>query len=227
MVPERHVRVETIAWAAAILPFVAANLAYLISASAELVPWCVPYLEGCTSVSRAARSGVANPIFRGIMLPYAVIMALYWWLAAEWLRGFAPQRRRLRRAMLAFGLLAALFLILYATFLGVEGEFYQWMRRYGITVHFSSTVLAQFLLTRAVVADGRLPPWIRRGKLGLCAAMLVLGVASIPLQNFALDRDAALNAVEWSYSLLMIAFFPITGAAWRRTGFRFRLQLEA
>lgn len=224
--PDRHVRVEKIAWAAAILPFVAANLAYLISASAELVPWCFPYLDGCTSVSRAARSGVANPIFRGIMLPYAVIMALYWWLAAEWLRGFAPQRPRLRRAMLAFGLLASLFLILYATFLGVEGEFYQWLRRYGITVHFSSTVLAQFLLTRVVVADTRLPPWIRRGKLALCALMLVLGLASIPLQNFAADRDAALNAVEWSYSLVMIAFFPLTGAAWRRTRFAFRLHLE-
>lgn len=225
--PDRHVRVETIAWAAAILPFVAANLAYLISASAELVPWCFPYLDGCTSVSRAARSGVANPIFRGIMLPYAVIMALYWWLAAEWLRGFAPQRRRLRRAMLGFGLLASLFLILYATYLGVEGDFYQWLRRYGITVHFSSTVLAQFLLTRAVAADPRLPAWLRRGKLALCGAMLVLGLASIPLQNFAADRDAALSALEWSYSLLMIAFFPLTGEAWRRTGFRFRLQIEA
>lgn len=225
--PDRHVRVEKIAWAAAILPFVAANAAYLISASAELVPWCFPYFEGCTSISRAARSGVANPIFRGIMLPYAVIMALYWWLAAEWLRGFAPQWRRLRRSMLTFGLLASLFLILYATFLGVEGDLYQWLRRYGITVHFACTVLAQFLLTRAVAVDARLPAWIRRALLALCGMMLVLGLASIPLQHFAQDRAATLNALEWSYSLLMIAFFPLVGEAWRRTGFRFRLQIEA
>lgn len=227
MAATRHVRVELIAWAAAVLPFIAANVAYLISASAELVPWCVPYLEGCTSVSRAARSGVANPVFRGIMLPCAVVLALYWWLAAEWLRGFAPQRVRLRRTMLACGLLAALFLVLYASFLGVEGNFYQWLRRYGITLHFSGTVLAQFLLTRAIAADARLPAWLRRGKLGLCALMLALGLASIPLQNFAPDRDAALNAVEWSYSLLMLAFFPLTGEAWRRTRFSFHLHLQA
>ena len=227
MIPERRVRVELIAWAAAILPFIAANIAYLISASADLVPWCVPYVDGCTSVSRAARSGVANPVFRGIMLPYAVVLALYWWLAAEWLRGFVPARPRLRRVMLALGLLAALFLILYATFLGVEGNFYQWLRRYGITVHFSSTVLAQILLTYAIAADPRLPSWLRRGKLGLCALMLALGLASIPLQNFAPDRDAALNAVEWTYSLLMLAFFPLTGEAWRRTRFTFRLHLQA
>jgi hypothetical protein len=225
--PERHVRVEVVAWLAAILPFVAANVAYLISASADLVPWCFPYLDGCTSVSRAARSGIANPIFRGIMLPFAVVMVLYWWLAAEWLRGFAPQRPRLRRAMLGFGVVAAVFLVLYATFLGVEGEFYQWMRRYGITVHFSSTVLAQFLLTSVLAGDARLPQWLRRSKLALCALMLALGLASIPLQHFALDRVAALNAVEWSYSLLMLAFFPLTGEAWRLTRFRFRLMIEA
>lgn len=226
MIPERHVRVEVIAWSAAILPFVAGNVAYLISASAELVPWCFPYFEGCTSVSRAARSGLANPIFRGIMLPYAAVLMLYWWLAAEWLRGFAPERRRLRRSMLGLGLVGALFLTLYATFLGIEGEIYQWMRRYGITVHFSFTVLAQFLLTHALVRDRRLPDWIRRAKVGLCAAMLLLGLASIPLQNFVNDRALALNAVEWSYSLLMISFFPLTGAAWRRTRFAFRLVLE-
>lgn len=225
-IPERHVRVEVIAWLAAILPFAAANVAYLISASADLVPWCFPYVDGCTSVSRAARSGIANPIFRGIMLPYAVVLLLYWWLSAEWLRGFAPDRGTLRRTMLASGVLAALFLILYATFLGVDGEVYQWMRRYGITVHFSCTVLAQFLLTRALAGDARLPAWLRRTKVALCTLMLLLGLSSIPLQYFAQDRVAALNAIEWSYSLLMLAFFPLTAEAWRRTGFRFRLQLE-
>lgn len=227
MIPERHVRVEAVAWLAGILPFLAGNVAYLISASAELVPWCFPYLEGCSSVSRAARTGLANPVFRGIMLPSAVLMMVTWWLTAEWLRGFAPQHARLRRAMLALGLLAGLFLILYATFLGVEGNIYQWLRRYGITVHFACTVLAQFLLLAAVARDRRLPLALRRTMFGLCAAMLVLGLASIPLQHFALDRDSALNAVEWSYSLLMLAMFPLTGEAWRRTRFRFRLQLEA
>lgn len=225
MLPERHVRVERLAWAAAVIPFLAGNVAYLISASAELVPWCFPYLEGCTSVSRAARTGLANPIFRGIMLPYAAVLMLFWWLAAEWLRGFAPERRRLRRTMLALGVIGALFLILYATFLGVEGQVYQWMRRYGVTIHFSFTVLAQFLLTHALARDVRLPGWLRRSTVGLCAAMLLLGIASIPLQNFVDERVLALNAVEWTYSLLMIGFFPLVGEAWRRSGFALRLVL--
>lgn len=227
MITGRHVRVEALAWSAAIAPLSAAVAAYLIAAAQGAVPWCFPLIEGCTSISRAARTGLANAVFRGVMLPYAAVLMLYWWLAAEWLRGFAPARRRLRRAMLNLGLVGALFLILYATFLGVEGAVYQWMRRYGVTVHFSFTLLAQFLLTAAVAADVRLPLRLRRAMVSLCATMLLLGIASLPLQHFALDRVAALNAVEWSYSLLMIAFYPLTAQAWRRTQFRFRLQLEA
>lgn len=226
MIPERHVRVEVVAWLAAIVPFVAANAAYLISATADLVPWCFPYLEGCTSVSRAARTGVANPIFRALMLPQAVILVLYWWLCAEWLRGFAPQRVRTRVAVLGLGIVAALFLVLYATYLGVQGDFYQWMRRYGITVHFGCTVVAQILLTSVVARDARLPEWIRHGTLGLCAAMLILGLSSIPLQYLLPNKDAAVNALEWSYSVLMLAFFPLTGEAWRLSKFRLRVQLE-
>lgn len=226
MIPERHVRVEVVAWLAAIVPFVAANAAYLISATADLVPWCFPYLEGCTSVSRAARTGVANPIFRALMLPQAVILVLYWWLCAEWLRGFAPQRVRTRVAVLGLGIVAALFLVLYATYLGVQGDFYQWMRRYGITVHFGCTVVAQILLTSVVARDARLPEWIRHGTLGLCAAMLILGLSSIPLQYLLPNKDAAVNALEWSYSVLMLAFFPLIGEAWRLSKFRLRVQLE-
>jgi hypothetical protein len=220
----RDIRVEPIAWLAAIVPFIAGNLAYLISAAQDVVPWCFPYLDGCTSISRAARGGIANPIFRGIMLPYAMLLLLYWWLAAHWLLEFSPKWRP-RRAMFALGAIGALFLVLYCTFLGVEGDIYQWLRRYGITVHFSFTVLAQFFLTHALARSERVPAAVRNAKLGLCAAMLVLGIASIPLQHFATDRNAALNAVEWSYTLLMLAFFPLTGIAWRRTGFRFRSQL--
>jgi len=226
MTPERHVRIEAIAWLAAIVPFVAANAAYLISAANDAVPWCFPYLEGCTSVSRAARGGIANPIFRALMLPQAVILVLYWWLCAEWLRGFAPQRVVTRRAILGLGIVAALFLVLYATYLGVQGDFYQWMRRYGITVHFGCTAIAQFLLASVVARDLRLPQWIRHGMLGLCGAMLVLGLSSIPLQHLLPNKDAAVNALEWSYSILMLAFFPLIGEAWRLSKFRLRLQLD-
>ena len=218
----RQVRVEIIAWLAAILPLAAGNLAYLISASQGLVPWCIPYVEGCTSVSRAARSGDANVLFRSLMLPYSVVLAAFWWLTAHWLRGFLPDRRRTPVALIVLGLAAAVATAAYAAVLGVDGEFYQWMRRYGINFSFAFTVLNEILLTNLLARDARLPRNLRRAMVGMCLAMLLLGLASIPLQYFTSSRSPAMNAVEWVYSVLMVSFFPLVAIAWRRTRFTVR-----
>lgn len=218
----RRVEVSGLAWAAGLIPLLVINLCYLISASADLAPWCFPYLEGCTSISRAARQEPAIFLFRATMLPWSVLLMLYWWLCAIWLKNRAPAAKRRREAMLVLGLIGALFHILYATFLGVEGETSQWLRRYGINIYFSFTALAQILLMSLLLRDARLPRWLRTGKVLLCAAMLGLGLLSLPLQFIVADRDALLNALEWSYALLMASYFPLTGLAWRRTGFALR-----
>jgi len=213
----RRVRLDAIAWVAALLPLVAGHGAYLISASQELVPWCLPHLEGCTSVSRAARSGDANLLFKALMLPYSAIVPLFWWLAAGWLREVVPARRRTQAAMFPMGVLVGIATAVYTAALGVDGELYQWMRRYGINMSFGFTVLAELLLTAAIAREARVPETLRRTMVALCGAMLVLGIASIPLQYLAGTRSPALNAIEWTYAVLMLGFYPLIGAAARRS----------
>src|SRR5690606_9868470 len=70
----------------ALVPFVAAHVAYAISIDAGHVPACMPYVEGCTSISRAARHGLGNLVFRPLMLPCALLLALPWLAARRWLR---------------------------------------------------------------------------------------------------------------------------------------------
>ena len=57
--PSTPVRLSPLAWATALLPLVTMHVCYLLSASEQLVPWCLPWFEGCTSISRASRSGTA------------------------------------------------------------------------------------------------------------------------------------------------------------------------
>lgn len=52
--------------------------------------------------------------------------------------------------------------------------------------------------------------------IGLCAAMLLLGLASLPMQHLLEDRDAVVNVIEWWYALLMSAGFVAAGLRWRR-----------
>lgn len=171
-------------------PIVVVHVAYLISWQEGWVPACWPYWEGCTSISRAARHGSANLWFKLTMLPYALLLARYWLRVHAVLEPGAT-----REAMRALGLIATGFLLLYVSFLGVEGETYQWLRRYGITGYFGGMVLALMLVTRLMPSPSRLL---------LAALLLGLGLASIPLQHWASDRDAAVNALEWSYALLMM-----------------------
>lgn len=212
-------------WAALLVPVLAANLAYLISANDGLVPWCFAYLEGCTSISRAARVGDATPVFRALMLPYTGLLAAVWWLNAHWLRGLLPERRKRRTTMLTLGVLAAVFLALYVSYLGVEGDTARWLRRYGINVYFGFSVLAQMLLTSLLHGVSAVPLLTRRAMTALCCALLGLGLASLPLQALVVDRDALLNAIEWSYALLMSLFFPFVVYAWNATGFRIGVQV--
>ncbi|MGH8442290.1 MAG: hypothetical protein ACRETF_05245 [Nevskiaceae bacterium] len=218
MIAARRIPLETVAWLAALLPLAAAHLAYLISASLDAVPWCLPHIEGCTSISRAARStAAASAVYKGLLLPYSVLLALFWWQAGAWLRELAPARKRTQRALLPLGLVAAAATAAYTAALGIDGEVYQWIRRYGINVGFGCTFLAELLLAAALARETRVPQALRRALVGLCAAMLTLGIASIPLQFLTGSHGEALNAIEWNYGLLMLSFFPLAGAAWRRT----------
>lgn len=209
-----------IAWLCAGLPFVAVHAAYWISADAGLVPWCFPYLDGCTSISRAARHGLANPLFKGLMLPYAALLAWVWYAVFIWLRQLRPDAPRRNQAVLWLGLIGAAFLVLYVAFLGSEGATYRLLRRYGITVYFSFTVLAQLLVAALLWPQAVLPKPLRVALVALGGLLLALGLASLPLQHYAQDVDAAINALEWIYALLMVSFFPLIGRGWTLTGFR-------
>jgi hypothetical protein len=211
-------RFGALAWLAALLPLAAAHAAYLISASLDAVPWCLPHIEGCTSISRAARStAAATIVYKALLLPYSVVLALFWWQAGIWLREVAPTRRRTQLALLPIGVVAGLATATYTAALGVDGESYQLIRRYGINIGFGFILLAELLLTAAIARAPRVPEALRRAMVGLCAAMLTLGVASIPLQFLTGSHGEALNAIEWNYGVLMLCFFPLAGGARRRS----------
>lgn len=209
-----------LALAIGLLPITVVHLCYALSVQAGHVPLCLPYWEGCTSISRAARHGAANHLFKAGMLPVAGLMLVFWWLCAHWLRTLNAQRRRRIATMQALGVTGALFLILYATFLGVDGDVYRWLRRYGVTVYFSFTVLAQMLMASVLDRGG-----LRGTLIGLCATMLLLGLASIPLQHLFPDKDVPLNALEWAYALLMSLGFAAVGLAWWWHGVRLHMPV--
>jgi hypothetical protein len=78
---------------AALLPLLATVLATQLSMQQGLVPACNPFVDGCTSISRAARHELPNLLFRLLVMPAGVLQALVWLLLARWLASLAADGR--------------------------------------------------------------------------------------------------------------------------------------
>lgn len=212
-----------------LLPLVVINLAYVGSAYGGHIPVCFPYLQGCTSISSAGRYGLSYFFFKASIIPSAMLLGFFWYLSRRWLLQLGDHDKLPVRAMQLLGILAAVFLVLYTVFLGSKGDFYNLMRRYGVNLYFSFSGLAQILLLsrlwmlRARGVDS-LPRNLLRMMLALLIALLVIGLASIPIMNFIDERQRPQNIVEWNFALLMVSYYAVVWRLWIGTGFGAKLS---
>ena len=166
------------------LPAAAALIAFALAVHEGLAPACNPFLDGCVSISRAARHGLPNHVFRALVLPAAVLQALAWLLQARrWPRPRAATMRGSAAVLAVLGVAAGIALVLYGSFLGTEGATYRWLRRYGIVVYFGGTCLAMLVLGRALqrlhaLGALHLPRGHERALLALFGAIVLLGLGN-------------------------------------------------
>ncbi|MDM8560224.1 hypothetical protein [Candidatus Parabeggiatoa sp. HSG14] len=227
-------QLKSVALLAGLLPLVSGHLVYLTAAHFELVSWCIPYLEGCTSISKTGRYSPANYIFRATMIPSAIFMMIYWKLISEWLIVMGDKKKLYNHAILYLGIIAAIFLILYVTALGSEGQIYRLLRRYGVIIFFAFTYLAQLLLIYRLFylvkhLKVNLPSYIYKTKLTLCVVQLVIGLISLPVRAFYDGNDfnsRVENIVEWNFALMMILYFVVTYFAWQATAFEANFSVK-
>jgi hypothetical protein len=108
-------------------PIVAVHGSYLIAIRAGILPVCMPYIAGCTSISATGRYPPASFLFKSVMMPEAILMAAYWLFSVAWLRSLERAAGRAANGgtmVGVFGVAGAFFLIVYVTFLGTEGTPY-------------------------------------------------------------------------------------------------------
>ena len=215
---------------AGLLPAIASLTALWLSIELGLISPCNPLLDGCVSISRAGRHDLPNHVFRALVLPAGVLQAMTWMLCAAWLKGIDTEVRRLLRILPWLGVLAGVFLILYGTFLGTEGQAYRWMRHYGVIFYFGFTYICMVISSGALwrlVHAGlmKLPARLDWLLPGLCAITLVVGLTQAFVPQF-LDsedlKDQLENILEWYAALSFTLFFLALAWLWRRTRFSAR-----
>ena len=217
---------------AAIVPVVAVHLCLWLAIRAEAIPPCLPYLEGCASISATGRQAPASFVFKPVMTTQWVLLCLYWSLNYLWLRGIvdgfagSPQidRPRTDRAWLVLGCTGAFALVLYTTFLGTTEPFYEFMRRFGIYLFFAFTVIAQMMLAARTIELARAMRSAELERIGrwqraIAWVPLLLGILNAVLKSVLDDANAEENVIEWHAALFMQVFLLFSAFAWRATGF--------
>ncbi len=216
---------------AGLLPAVAALTAFALALHAGLVPACNPFFDGCVSISRAARHGLPNHVFRALVLPAATLQALLWLLQAQALQAAGGAAlRRSALALAAIGVIAGLCLVLYGSFLGTEGAAYRWLRRYGTVGYFGGTCVALLLLARALqrlrASQALLLPRTHERLLLVLLGLIValgLGNALAGAGADALMKDRVENVTEWWGALGLTLGFVTLASLWRRWELRLRI----
>jgi hypothetical protein len=210
------------------LPFAASIVAWAVSTHAGAVPACNPFIDGCVSISRAARQEASIAWFRALLLPAATLQALVWLLQAQALGAVGGDAlRRSARVLAVVGVVAGIALVTYGSFLGGDGAVYRWLRRYGTVAAFGGTCLAMLIVARALqrLRALRLAEIARsheRALLAVLGAVVLLGVGNAVVGAVAGDAlaDRVENITEWWGSLGLALGFAVIASLWRRWDLR-------
>lgn len=209
-----------LAIAAGLLPLVAIHLCYLLAAANGHVPWCLPYIDSCTSISAAGRYSPEFFVFKGLMIPAAVVIGLYWLGVAAWLRNLLPQTRRAAVAVLVLTWLACCGLILYSVMLGAIGDAYRMQRRLGVITFFTLTFCAQVIVAALLNSVSEIKSRSKRSVTGLWAIVALVFLSGVlALSVSAYDEalyDSMEYSLEWIVTLLLCLQPLLVAAIWAR-----------
>lgn len=224
------INVRPIALFTALLLFVAIHACYLMSASLQIVEWCIPYIDGCTSISRASRSQPVIFFFRSMMMPAGFGILLCVLLMRQWLLTLGTPRNADMNLLLLFGGLAVLGLLVYCAFLGTSSAFRPY-RRVSVISFLGFFVITQLIVCKQLKrlvnkgVGSRALKRVLQSMIVVGTLQVVLGFINIAIVPFLANKDDMENVVEWNVCLLMIIAFVLMYAGWKVTGFNVRFSI--
>ena len=178
-----------------LVPVLTIFVSYLISASNGYVDWCMPIIEGCTSISKVGRYGLSFYLYKIFIIPSLILMIYFW--SKAYLNIY-------KNVVLIFlSVVACLFLIIYLIALGFDGKIYRFMREIGIFVFFVLMPICQVWLTISTSHN-----FLNKFFLYLIIFVFI-GLACVYLSILSLDNDNYENIIEWNFVFFIFLFFPV------------------
>lgn len=188
---------------------------YIFSYIGEFVPWCIPHIEGCTSISRTGRFGTSFYIVKFTLIPVALFAFVYWLDMARWNKVSAPNGHFLNFVPTILGCLGATALLLQISVLGIECGACRTIRSYSTMTFFLLTFIAQwFAWVRIRKQSER--NWVSVLYLILCILLSIDVVLFVVIPNLFENTSALENSIAWRTSYLISLAPALSAFGWRR-----------
>ena len=200
-----------------VLPLFTVVVSYIASVRLNLVSFCIPNLDGCTSISRVGRYEPVKYFFKPFMYLFGVFLLLYWRENFLKLKLLISNNKQLLFTYIV-GIISVLFLFLYIFFLG-ESNIYRFFRRIGIYIYIFFTVIAQVLLAIQYIKlknEKHLNYKFIKFKLILSILLISLGVMVLPILVTKIENFPEIkNIISWNYFFLIQVYYLITFFCWK------------
>lgn len=212
---------------AALVPLITINVTYLIAADLEHVRTCIPYLQGCASVSSTGRMFPESLIFKAGFLPSALVLAIFWYLCAQFLAiaGVTSAKLYVLRVL---GVVACVSLMTYALTLGQNVGWFPELRRAGIVGFTLCTFLAEVLFWvwyAPLRSNSTRRVWVWLIVLSL--ALPMLDVISEVAKWSGAPRKLTNNTIAWNAFVVTSAYYAVVARLWWCHGFSYQLGIRS
>tara|TARA_Y100000590_G_scaffold468847_1_gene653437 strand:+ start:61 stop:1092 length:1032 start_codon:yes stop_codon:yes gene_type:complete len=184
-----------------------------------------PYLYGEVSISRTARYYPVTFIFKPFIILSAVFLFLYWRNNLHLLSNFKNEnlKNKFSKLFFYFGVLSCIFLILHASFLGldIESKIFSRIRRIIIILFILSEIIAQILLTKNLFVlkehiNKYINYFVLKIKIIFVSAFLIITFVSLAVLAFNDPSTEFKHILEWNYFSALLLYYVLSMLLWKR-----------
>ena len=212
----KNENLRIISFLAFILPILTVLISYFLSIKYNYVIFCIPNIEGCTSISQVGRYPPVNYFFKTFMFVSIFLIFLYW--VFNYVLISKKGLLLIHKLTFFLGIFSVIFFSLYIIFLG-EGDYYRFFRRIGIFIYIFFTVISELLLSISYRSkpDLFLNISIINFKFYFNVILSTLGLILLPLVVYKIiNYPNFKNIVSWNYFFLIQINFLISFFCWKK-----------
>jgi len=182
-----------------------------------------PYFYGEVSVSRTARYFPAVLIFKPLIILSAFLLFLFWKNNLYLFRNSENISVKFSKKFFYFGVFSCIFLILHATFLGVDfnSKLFDIARKLIIILFIFSEICAQILLTKNLFIFREelkkyINPLILKTKIIFVTMVFFITCVAFMILAFGDPSTAFKHILEWNYFSFLLLFYLLSALYWKK-----------